>query len=102
MNTHRLAAVLPMLGVAALTMTACSAEVPADELAEEVERTLTAEFGVELDAVECPDALPAEEGSEVRCTLTFEGEDYGATVTSEGEEDDQVNFVIEVDDEPTG
>ncbi|GAA1182753.1 MULTISPECIES: DUF4333 domain-containing protein [Nesterenkonia] len=101
MQTTRIAAMIPMLGVAALALTACSSEVEPDELTAEVERTLTSEFGVELDAVDCPDPLPAEEGSEVRCTLTYEGEDYGATVTSQGEEDDQINFLIEVDEEPT-
>ena len=86
---------------------ACSAEVgigeegvdPA-ELEQEVSDQLAASVGETPESVDCPDRLPAEEGSQVRCTLTAEdGSQIGVTVTSLGIEDDEVRIDIEVDDE---
>lgn len=101
MKTRTITALAPMLGAAALALTACgSSEVPADELSEQVKTSLTEQVGQEPEKVDCPDPLPAEDGSEVRCTLTHGGTSYGITVTSTGEQDGQVAFDILVDEQP--
>lgn len=100
MMTTRTAALVPALAAAALALTACSAEVPAEELSEQVKSSLAEQVGQEPDEVDCPDPLPAEEGSEVRCTLTDGGTSYGVTVTSTGEQDGEVSFEVLVDEQP--
>lgn len=89
-----------VLGMTALGLTSCSAEVSTDDLATEVQNTLAAEVGEEPDEVDCPDPLPAEEDSEVECTLTHMDETFGVTVTSLGETDDEIEFEIAVDETP--
>lgn len=98
--TTRTAALVPTLAAAALALTACSSEVPADELSEQVKSSLAEQVGQEPDEVDCPDPLPAEEGSEVTCTLTHGGTSYGVTVTSTGEQDGQIGFEALVDEQP--
>lgn len=100
MMTTRAAALVPVLAAAALALTACGTEVPADELSEQVTSSLAEQVGQEPDAVDCPDPLPAEVGSEVRCTLTDGGTSYGVTVTSAGEQDGEVSFEVLVDEQP--
>ncbi|SJM58221.1 DUF4333 domain-containing protein [Gulosibacter sp. 10] len=91
-----------LLGAVALALVGCSSSVSADDLADEVKSALTEQVGIEPDSVECPDPLPAEEGSEVRCTLTHEGTSFGVTVTSKGETDGNIEFDIQVDETPEG
>lgn len=91
---------IPLLGFAALALTSCSSEVSAEDLSDEVRSSLTEQVGQEPDDVDCPDALPADEGSEVRCTLTHGGTSYGVTVTSTGEQDGTVGFDVQVDAQP--
>jgi hypothetical protein len=88
--------------IAALfSLGACgTAAVDGDELAESVKTELGKEVGQEPDEVDCPDDLEAEVGAETRCTLTHEGASYGVTVTATEVDGSDVNFDIEVDEEP--
>ncbi len=74
--------------------------VAADELSASVKAGLTEDVGQEPDEVTCPDDLAAEVGATTRCTLTHEGTSYGVTVTVTEVDGDDVDFDIEVDDEP--
>lgn len=99
MASHRIA--LPSaIAVALLTLAGCgSAEVSTEELETVVTEQMTQIAGQAPDRVECPDPLPAEEGSEIRCTL-YAGEDrLGITVTSKGPDGDEVKMDIQADDE---
>ena len=58
------------------------------------------QVGVAPDSVDCPDPLPGEAGSSVRCTLTADGVTYGLTASSTGVTDGVVAVSVQVDDEP--
>ena len=80
---------------------ACGAgAVEGEELAEAVSTELGKQVGQEPDEVVCPDALAAEVGAEARCTRTHEGTSYGVTVTATEVDGSDVNFDIQVDEEP--
>ena len=92
---------------AALSLVACSVELgPKEVSATELEKVgvemLTEIAGRKPDALECPDALPAEAGSEVRCVLTDGKQRYGVTITSKGvgENEEKVGISLQVDDKP--
>ena len=94
-------ALLPVL----LALGGCGGpgEVPADDVATRAEDVLEEEVGTRPD-VTCLADLPAEEGAELRCTLTA-GDDpaeYGVTVTVTAVEDDTARFDVVVDDTPAG
>ncbi|WP_250447178.1 DUF4333 domain-containing protein [Actinotalea sp. C106] len=96
---------VPAVGLLAVGLSGCSfsiggAEVPGDELAEQVSTVLTETVGEAPDLVECPDPLDAEVGAEVRCTLTHAGQSYGVSVTATEVEDEQVFLDVQVDEEP--
>ena len=74
--------------------------VDGEELAESVSTELGKQVGQEPDEVVCPDDLDAEVGAETRCTLTHEGTSYGVTVTATEVDGSDVNFDIQVDEEP--
>ncbi|MCW0214651.1 MAG: DUF4333 domain-containing protein [Pseudonocardia sp.] len=52
------------------------------------------------DRTECPEDLPAEVGKSIRCTVTGDGETYGVTVTATKVEGSDVNFDMQVDQNP--
>ena len=84
-----------------LSLGACGAgAVEGEELAESVSTELGKEVGQEPDEVVCPESLEAEVGAETRCTLTHEGVSYGVTVTATEVDGGDVNFDIQVDEEP--
>lgn len=84
-----------------LGATACgSGSASSADLESEVSAQLEALVGQAPDSVSCPDELPAEVGSEVRCTLTSDETTFGLTVTATSVEGDEVLFDIVVDDEP--
>lgn len=77
-------------------------EVSATDLEEVGIEKLTEIAGRKPDALNCPDALPAEAGSEVRCVLTDGKQRYGVTFTSKGvmENKESVDFSLQVDNKP--
>jgi hypothetical protein len=90
----------------ALTLSGCSfsagigtVRVTADDLEDQVTEQLTEYAGQAPDDVVCPDALPAEEGAEVRCTLTAGADRLGVTVTATEVDGTDVRLGIQVDDE---
>ena len=73
-----------------------------DDLEEQISTKLTEQVGTEPKDVTCEDPLPAEEGEEVTCTLTAPDDtEYGVTVTTSSVDGDNVEFDIQVDDEPS-
>lgn len=77
-----------------------TAEVPPEELEEQLSARLAEATGVTPDAVTCTEPLPASEGERVRCSLVDGEEEYGVTVTTTGVVDDRVDYDIRVDSEP--
>ena len=102
MNITRNSASAAVLTAAlALGVAACGSDaVSTDDLEDEVSTQLEAQVGQAPDSVDCPETLPAEEGAEVRCTLTNGGETIGMTLTVTTVEGKDVGFDIAVDDEP--
>ena len=105
MRTRRsiatVAAVLT-LGVVGLAGCSSSEVVSTKTLETQINEQLTQSAGQAPDSVTCKDALPAKEGSTVRCQLTAGGSTYGITVTSQGKiNGNTVGFGIEVDSAPT-
>jgi hypothetical protein len=92
--------VLPVLLAAAC---GGSGALPAEEVATRAEDSLEEQAGTRPD-ITCPDELPAEVGSEMRCTLTVDGDpaEYGVTVTVTSVEGDTANFDVQVDEQPQG
>jgi len=88
-----------------LSVSACSVSVggtgsvDSEELEKQVTTELTEQVGQKPDDVDCPDALQAEEGAEVRCVLTAGGSSIGLTVTAKAVDGDDVTLGIQVDDE---
>ena len=76
-------------------------EVSTGLLEQQVSTQLEATVGRAPDVVTCPDALPAETGERVRCSLEADGTTYGMDVTTTAVEGDDVRFDIEVDEQPT-
>ena len=92
---------------AALLLVACSVglgpkEVSTTDLEKVGVEKLTEIAGRKPDALECPDALPAEAGSEVRCVITDGKQRIGVTFTSKGvnENEEKVDVSLQVDDKP--
>lgn len=97
---------LALAAGAALPLTGCGVvglagdSMPAAEVATTAEDALELEVGARPD-ITCPDRLEKEEGATTRCTLTAEGDstEVGVTVTVL-ETDGDLQFDVEVDDEP--
>ncbi|MFF1531131.1 DUF4333 domain-containing protein [Cellulomonas sp. NPDC058312] len=93
------AAALLVLSVGACSVSVGSAAVAPDDLEQQVGARLAEQVGQEPDAVDCPDALEAKEGAEVRCVLTSGGSSIGLTVTATAVDGDDVSLGIQVDDD---
>lgn len=106
MTRKHLAAALCI--AAALATGACSAsvsvgdkQVDADKVAAQMSSQLAAAVGKAPDDVTCPEALDAEVGATVICTLTDDGTEYDVTGTvTSVDDDDTVNFDVKVADTP--
>lgn len=59
------------------------------------------ELGQPADAVDCPDALDADKGSQVECAIVHDGLPYAVAVTSAGVEGDEVNVRYAVAEKPS-
>ncbi|WP_159942104.1 MULTISPECIES: DUF4333 domain-containing protein [unclassified Nocardiopsis] len=76
--------------------------VLADEIADQAAAALEEEVGQALDDLTCDESLPAEVGASIRCELTAGGQVYGVTVTTTSVDGADVNFDVQVDEEPMG
>lgn len=75
--------------------------VDSDKLEDEVADRLEEQVGQRPESVDCPSDLEGALDAEVRCTLTTQdGQEYGVTVTVASVEGENVNFDIQVDDQP--
>jgi hypothetical protein len=77
-----------------------SGTVTGPDVAQSVSTELTRIVGRSPDAVTCPD-LPGTVGAAIRCTLDADGVSYGVTVTVTSVEGADVQFDIQVDDQPS-
>lgn len=98
----------PVALLVLLTTSACSAsvsvgrsQVPTDQLEVKVSDALEQAVGRAPESVDCPDPLPAEEGAEVRCTLTDGGQSLGLTASARAVDGEDVDIWVEVDEVPT-
>ncbi len=67
------------------------------QLEEDIARQLETISGNAPDEVDCPGDLEAEEGNEIRCTVTNGQRERSATVTVTGLSGTRVDFDIEVE-----
>lgn len=73
--------------------------VESSEVEQKISDLFTEQVGQAPDEVDCPDDLKAEEGAEMICALTLEGESMDVKVTATSVDGDSVNFDIEpIDD----
>ncbi|GAB3483235.1 DUF4333 domain-containing protein [Nocardiopsis coralliicola] len=79
-----------------------SGAVDADQVAERSSAMLAEQVGQTPDDFTCADDLPAEVGAEIRCELASGGDTMGVTITVTEVAGQDVNWDIEVDDEPAG
>lgn len=91
----------------AVAVSACSvtvgsgdAVVSVSELENTIITAVDNDTGVTPDYVKCPEPLPAEPGSVVRCTITDDDVSYGVTATSDGLVGERVDYTIQIDAEP--
>ena len=78
----------------ALLLAACSSTVDSAELEEEIKTQLETQVGEELESVDCPEDISADEGDTFTCTLTDRNDttlDVNGTFT-----DADGNFEVEV------
>lgn len=89
---------LGSLLVASLLLAGCGQVVTVREaqLEEDISRQLETTSGNAPDAVDCPGDLEAEDGNQVRCTVTRGERQREATVTVTGVSGNSVDFEIEV------
>ncbi len=94
--TARLGALL----VASLLLAGCGQVVTVREaqLEEDINRQLEHTSGNAPDGVDCPGDLEAEDGNQIRCTVTRGDKQREAVVTVTGLEGNTVDFDIEVDE----
>lgn len=103
-NRHRsLTRPLVLAAAATFALAGCgflgAGSVPAEDIEAQIHDQLTEMVGQEPEDVSCPEDLPAEEGAEMTCVLSAEGETIDVFVSVTTVEDDEVNFSIEVADE---
>ncbi|GAA5146833.1 hypothetical protein GCM10023340_18340 [Nocardioides marinquilinus] len=72
-----------------------------EDLEERVSTGLTETVGQAPEDVDCPDDLAAEADAETRCTVTADGQTYGATVTVTSVDGADAQLDIQVDEQPT-
>ncbi|WDZ91545.1 DUF4333 domain-containing protein [Nocardiopsis sp. HUAS JQ3] len=74
--------------------------VPAEQVAQQSATQLEAVVGRAPEDFSCPQGLPAEVGAEIRCNLVDGGMNYGVTITTTSVDGTDVQWDIEVDDQP--
>lgn len=87
-------------GLLASGLSACSSAVETADLESEVGDTAAGQ-GFEVDAVDCPDELPAEVQASVVCTLTLQdGTELDVDVTATQVNEDTVSLIVRERQEP--
>jgi hypothetical protein len=105
MSGVRRSPLIPVIVLAVGGLAACgrSDSVDVGDVEDKVKEALQQEVGQEPESVDCDDDLKAEVGASVRCVLTADdGTRIGLTVTTTSVDGDDVQFDIQVDDEPMG
>nr|WP_275041347.1 DUF4333 domain-containing protein [Nocardiopsis lucentensis] len=74
--------------------------VDAEQVAERSSEMLAEQVGQTPDDFTCPQGLPAEVSAEIRCTLMDGGVNYGVTVTTTSVDGTNVQWNIQVDEQP--
>ncbi|MFC9085245.1 DUF4333 domain-containing protein [Nocardiopsis dassonvillei] len=82
------------------TAAASDGVVPAEQVAQQSAAQLEAAVGRAPEDFSCAQGLPAEVGAEIRCNLVDGGMNYGVTVTTTSVDGDDVQWDVEVDDQP--
>ncbi|MFC4565634.1 DUF4333 domain-containing protein [Nocardiopsis mangrovi] len=79
---------------------ASGGSVPAEQVAETSAAELEALVGQAPQDLSCLEDLPAQVGAEIRCNFVDGGTNYGMTITTTSVEGDNVQWDIQVDDQP--
>ncbi|MCH1865416.1 DUF4333 domain-containing protein [Nocardioides sp. CFH 31398] len=74
--------------------------VAAEDVEQEVASQVAAQVGSAPDGVSCPEDLPAEVGATITCTLVDGEDEYDTSVEVTEVDGTDVNFFIQVADEP--
>ncbi|WP_053063637.1 DUF4333 domain-containing protein [Nocardiopsis sp. RV163] len=82
------------------TTPASDGVVPAGQVAQQSAAQLEAAVGQAPEDFSCGQDLPAEVGAEIRCNLVDGGMNYGVTITTTSVDGNDVQWDIEVDDQP--
>jgi hypothetical protein len=82
------------------TSAASDGVVPAEQVAQQSAAQLEAAVGQAPEDFSCPQGLPAEVGAEIRCNLVDGGMNYGVTITTTSVDGNDVQWDVEVDDQP--
>lgn len=108
-RTHvaRAVAIAALASLPALVLSGCSTQkmVSSSELSTKAQAALAETTGGEVPPVSCPSDIEAKVGTTTTCTITGEtGEVYDVTITitSVNESTNDVQFDIQVADEPNG
>jgi hypothetical protein len=75
--------------------------VDKNQVANTISQKLADQVGRKPDSVTCPDNLKGAEGATLRCQLTDGNQHYGVNVTVTSVDGADVNFNIQVDDQPS-
>jgi predicted thioesterase len=75
--------------------------VDKNQVANTISQKLTEQVGRKPDSVTCPDNLKGAEGATLRCQLTDGSQTFGVNVTVTAVQGADVNFNIQVDDQPS-
>ncbi len=98
-TSRRLLATALLAALVSLGGAACSgsANVPRDQVGQQISDQLNQQIGQRPDSVTCPEDLPAKVGASVRCTLKAGTDTLGVTATVTSVEGTNVKFNIQVD-----
>jgi hypothetical protein len=75
--------------------------VDKNQVANTISQKLSEQVGRKPDSVTCPSNLKGAVGTTLRCQLTDGNQNYGVTVTVTAVDGADVNFNIQVDDQPS-
>lgn len=74
--------------------------VDSEEVTAQASSVVEEQVGHAPEDLTCPENLPAEVDSSIRCELTDGGQTYGVTVTTTSVEGSDVEFDVQVDEQP--
>lgn len=75
-------------------------KVAKEDVEKEISKLVKDKAGKAPESTECPDGLKAEEGAKLECKFTYSGATYSVDVTATSVDGKEVNYDIQVADQP--